>query len=440
MQNQELYSPARLRGLNQRLEPGVLDTHNPVLPGGIGGAGSRAQVIAGLESKVSLLQVAEGGLGRVDGWLGEVSRFLNESSGGNESPLAPTVANRFIEDRLRQIQMITGAVSFGGQALLNGQAGVLGKADGQGLQFVKGSARTQSSEGRGYSVMIERGAQPASLMGTAPLLPTEIKKEGWIGLKEGQNEARYRVHGDEEPKELADGLQACLDQAGLDIQCYLTGDMRLLFLHNQLGSGPRFEGISQKTRLVSPQAGEVVAAQAGRDINGQIGSEPALGKGGFLIGAKGNQRTDGLILYFDGPVAYPGQIVGYVEVAQKGLLVPMDLGQRSTERLSLPAIGPEMLSVGVKNLSGFKNLAQIRAGSSVERRDALKMVLHAQQELESLGEELKWKEEVYVAKAIDLLKQGVTAPSDQADLLGLSQDKAKLMASQLRGLLDVGMG
>ena len=436
MRHNELHNAALLQRINRRLEPGG-DRRPAVIPGGSGPGGVRAQVIAGLESKVSLLQVASGGIKKTQAWLNEMDRFLEEAKSPRaQEPLAPTVANRFIEDRLGQIQMITSAVSFSGQALLNGKSGVLGRADGAGLQFVKGSARTRSSQGRGYPVAIEWGPKSASLMGNAPLNPSEIQKEAWIGFKEGGAEARYKVRGDEQPKELVARLQESVDRAGLDLSVYLTRDMRLLILSNRLGSGPRFEGVSQKTRLISSRAGEGVLAEPGRDINGQIGTEPAQGQGGFLIGAPGNARTDGLKLYYDGEAQYPGQIVGYVEVVQKGLLVPMDLETKEVEILSLPALGPELLAVGIKNPSGFKSLGQIRAGSQVERRDAQKLVAQARGELSDLAEELKWKEEVYVGRATDLLKAGFEPRPTGADLLGLSQDKAKIMASQLRGILD----
>ena len=430
----ELYSSALLKRINQRLEPG-LEIGHPITPGGFGPGGARAQVIAGLEAKVSLLQVAHSGINRIGVWLNEMGSFLAQAQeAGSKDPLAPTVANRFIEDRLLQIKRITEAASFGSQALLNGKSGVLGRAEGAGLQFVRGAASTKSSQGRGYPVAIAQEAKSASLLGATPLLPQEIKRESWIALKEGQSEARYKVRGDEDPKELVAHIQEAIDQAGLDLGCYLTRDMRLLVLSNQLGAGPRFEGISQKTRLLSSLPGEAQLAEPGRDVNGQIGTEPAFGRGGYLIGQKGNPRTDGLTLYFEGEIAYPGQIVGYVEVAQKGLLVPMDLGGQQIEILSLPALGPELLSVGVKNPSGFKSLEQIRAGSNKERKDALKLVNHAKEELKTLGDELKWKEEVYVERAIDLLTSPGPKPAGQ-ELLGLSQAKAKQMAEELGDLL-----
>jgi hypothetical protein len=332
------------------------------------------------------------------------------------------VANRFLEDRLQQIAGITEATSFGSKALLNGKSGVQGEADGPGLQFVRGSSRVISSLGRGYPVAIEEAARPASLMGAASASPSVIAQESAIYLKANGQEARYLVRGDEEPRQLAANLQRCLEEAGLDLSCYLTR-----------GSEPHFEGISLKTRLLSARPGEAVWATPGRDLSGTIGTEPALGKGGYLIGAKGNPRTEGLVLYFDAQVDYPGQVVGYVRVTQSGLLVPLDLGGQEVELLSLPDLGPGQQAVGVRNPSGFRSLSQIRGGSPSERRDAKGLVKRAAGDLAELAEELKWKEQVYVDKAIELLKRGPEAGPKGAELLGLSSDKAQAMARQLKG-------
>ena len=105
----ELYSSALLKRINQRLEPG-LEIGHPITPGGFGPGGARAQVIAGLEAKVSLLQVAHSGINRIGVWLNEMGSFLAQAQeAGSKDPLAPTVANRFIEDRLLQIKRITEA-------------------------------------------------------------------------------------------------------------------------------------------------------------------------------------------------------------------------------------------------------------------------------------------------------------------------------------------
>ena len=428
---QEIYSSQALMGLNRRLGS-TMDLKPEITPGArpVG----RVEVIAGLESKVSLLQVARGGLSRIQTWLEEIRVFLEEDGGGSQLA-APSIANEYVAERLRQISSIVGSVSFSSKILLNGRSGVRGEADGAGLQFVRGSARTLSSVGRGYPVSIDQLARPSSLIGSQPVIPSVIAQERWIALKEGDREARYKVKGNEEPQGLVENLQQAMDEAGLDIRVFLTRDQRLLFLHNQMGSGSQFEGGSQATKLVSGIAGLSIRAMAGQDIKGNLGTETAHGSGSFLVGNRGNPRTEGLIVYYDGPLQYPGQVVGYVQVNQSGILVPLDVGAQEVEMLSLPDLGLATQAIGVSNHSGFKSLAQIRAGSAQERRDGAKLARRAQSDLGELSEELKWKEDVYVDRAMGLLKSDLVATATETQEQQLNAQKAQQMALDLKSMI-----
>jgi len=429
---QELYSSQALMGLNRRLSPGmdvspkIGSTSRPI---------GRVDVITGLESKVSLLQVARGGLNRIQTWLDEIQVFLAENT-EPPSVVAPSVANQYVTERLVQVGAIVSSVSFASKALLNGHAGLRGQAEGTGLQFVRGSARTLSSMGRGYPVCIDQIARASSLMGSQPALPSVIAQERWIAFKEGGREARYKVQGNEAPQGLVDNLQDTLDQAGLEVRVFLTGDQRLLFVHNQVGASPRFEGVSQETKLVSGIPGMSMGAMPGQDIKGSLGTEPAQGRGAFLMGKPENPRTEGLIVYYDGPLAYTGQVVGYVAVQQSGILVPLDIGAQAIEMLSLPDLSLDTQAVGVPNPSGFRSLGQIRAGSTQERKDANKLLQRAQGDVNELLEELKWKEEVYVNQAMNLLRANPVAQQTEKQTEELNAQKAQQMALDLKAMIS----
>jgi len=427
----EIYSSQALKGLNRRIGPGM-DLKPAVLPAArpIG----RVEVITGLESKVSLLQVARGGIGRMSTWLGELQEFLQANQ---ETPqmVAASVANQYVTERLSQLDGVIRSVSFASKILLNGNCGVKGHTEGAGLQFVRGSARTMSSVDQGYSVAIDQLARPAGLVGSQPALPSVIAQERWISLKEGKREARYKVQGDEAPAVLVSNLQQSITEAGLDIRVFLTRDQRLLLLHNQMGSSPSFEGLSQNTRLVSGMAGVSMNAMPGQDIKGSIGTEAAHGSGPFLVGNRSNPRTEGLIVYYDGPLEYRGQVVGYVEVSQNGLMVPLDVGAQEVEMLSLPDLGLNTQAVGVPNPSGFKSLAQIRAGSAQEREDAAKLVSRAQGDLKELSSELTWKEDIYVDRAMGLLKNDPVASAVETEAGHLNAQRAQQMALDLKRML-----
>ena len=147
------------------------------------------------------------------------------------------------------------------------------------------------------------------------------------------------------------------------------------------------------------------------------------------------KRVAGLVLYYGGKIEHPGQIVGYADVTQKGILVPLDATDERKERLSIPAVNPKTLSVGVANQSGFTALEEIKGSSEIERMDSLKLVKNAQQELTDLSEELKWKENTYVDLAIKLLRQGIAPQEAGEELLELRADKATQMAQDLKNML-----
>lgn len=182
------------------------------------------------------------------------------------------------------------------------------------------------------------------------------------------------MRADENPDSLVNNLQQYLVDNNFDISVYCTTDNHLFFRHNQLGSANTFRGMSSHSRLISDVPGRYRDARPGADVMGTIGSEQASGDGGFLIGNRNNPNTDGLVVYFDGMIETPGQIVGSVHVEQNGIRVPVDVSGSKVEILAIPSIQPEMLAVGVSNRSGFTSLKSIRANTVVECRDALKLI------------------------------------------------------------------
>jgi len=260
-----------------------------------------------------------------------------------------------------------------------------------------------------------------------------------ISLAEGSQEIRYRIRPDEDPDSLVAGLQQSLLDHGMDISVYRTTAGHLLFRHNQLGSAPGFKGMSYQTRLVSTIPGRYHQAQEGKDVAGTIASEEAKGDGGYLIGSAGNRRTDGLVVYYDGAIDYPGQIIGYVFVHQNGIRVPLNLSGSQTEILSLPALQPEVLATGVSNRSGFLSLESIRASTVFECRDALKLIMWSMTYLDYLGEELRKKENNYVNRAVELLRSTMTRETASEEMVVISKEKAQAMASQLKTMLTPAM-
>ncbi|MBC8478446.1 hypothetical protein H8D51_02770, partial [bacterium] len=163
------------------------------------------------------------------------------------------------------------------------------------------------------------------------------------------------------------------------------------------------------------------------------------GEGGFLTGNSGNLHTDGLVVYYDGMIETPGQIVGSVHVEQNGIRVPVDLSGSKVEILAIPSIQPEILAAGISNRSGFTSLKSIRANTVLECRDALELIGWSLTYLDYLLQELKHNENNFVDRAVDLLRSTMRSQSAGEEILYLSRDKAKSMVDELKGMLTPDM-
>lgn len=396
----------------------------------------RFSVIGKLENTVSMLQTARINIEKIKSWLVEMKEFLEkEQSRTNWARVPASVINNFLSDRLTCIKVTAETVSFQGKLLLNGSSGVLGNTTGDNLRFIRGSAKVVTSPETGYPVIVYQVPKPAMLIGSGDLNPQILKHEKLLAFSSGSREVRYRIKEDETPEKLIVNLQKSLAEHGLDISVFRTKDNHLLFRHNQLGSRSTFQGMSYNTHIISEKPGEFKAAEPGVDISGTFGSENAHGDGGFLIGDKGNNKTDGLVVFFDGDINYSGQIVGYVQIKQNGVLVPLDSSESRMEILSIPSVKPMVLSAGVSNGSGFSDLSVIRGNTEFECRDSIRMILWSMTYLEYLLDELKWKEKIYVDRAVELLRSTIKPQSAGEEMLYLSKDKAKDMVNQLKSML-----
>ncbi|PCI22435.1 MAG: hypothetical protein COB67_13410 [SAR324 cluster bacterium] len=429
---------AQQTGGSRRLDPslresgGMIPKVNP-LPDNMGAI----SVIGKLESSVSRIQVAQKTLGDLAEILERMSEFMETKGLGNIQGIESfDVVNNYLRQELDHFQEVAYACNFQGQGVLNGEIGLIGKSSNKDLRFVRGSARVISSGTPGYPVTIYQEAKPGSLIGQLPLDREILKRETDIAFVEGNQQVHYRVRKDEDPESLIRNLQECLFNHGLDIRVTKTEDGRLYFIHNQLGRENNFYGISLNTKLISHTPGEPMQAKPGRDIKGTIGREQARGVGGFLIGNRGNPQTDGLILHYDGKIKFPGEIIGYIQVKQNGLFIPVDQTGEKTEVLSIPSLSPQYQAIGVSNASAFSNLDSIRADNREQSRDSLKLILWAIADLKQLREELCSEEDRFVNRTIELLQGSIRPLTASSEILEFSKDKAGEMADQLKSMLS----
>ncbi|MDH5560582.1 MAG: hypothetical protein OEY59_06960, partial [Deltaproteobacteria bacterium] len=425
---------------NLKLDPALgLNRGDPLMrkTDPLSGEEGRYQVIGKLENNVSRLQIARHNLTRINRWLFEMRDFLKDLWNQEVDQEVPaSVVDHFLLERIAQVRMNAEAASFQGKALLNGKSGVIGRVTGQGLYFVRGSARALSSADPGYVVSISQAASPPKITGTEPLSTKTLAKENLIAIWDGETEFRYKIRPDETPDSLVLNLKNKLAAKGMEVSIDKTDDEKLRLVHHQLGSRPGLKGASMNTRILSQVPGQFLTAEPGLDIAGSIGKEPAQGKGGFLMGKKGNKRTDGIVIYYPGAIHYPGQVVGYCHIKQNGMFVPLDIKEDRAEILSLPSLLPKELAVGVANLSGYMNLSEIKGESAQEKRDALKLIIWTIEELSYLNDELQWKEDYYVELAVKLLKKGPGSNDANDDILHLSKEKAEEMVKQLKNMIE----
>lgn len=395
----------------------------------------KVTAVGKLEGAVSMLQVAKASVKKIRLTLEEMQEFLKREADG-EKDVPSSVINKHLTERITQAERHAMAASFQGRALLNGRSGIIARVNGEGLRFVKGSARCKSSQVGGYPVSIEQEGKPASLVGSERINEALLSEESLIAVSEGEQEVRYKLQRGESLESLTFNLQQSLWMGGLDVSVFISRDQRLVLMHNQLGSKHSFKAKSLTTRMLSPAAGYYKDSEPGQDVLGKIAGEAAMGEGGFLTGNPGNPRTDGLTLHYEGKPQYLGEIIGYVEIEQRGIIVPLEVTQRRQEILSLPSLMPEVLGLGAGNRSGIKSLQEIKGASWQERVDSQKVIHKALTELEAFKKELGWKEDAYVHRAIELLKAGSSHVGRPEDLMSLSKDKATQMAGELKGMLN----
>ena len=396
----------------------------------------RFETIGQLETGVSLIQATQKNVEKISFWLQEIGNFIHDINGSRTPATVPkSVINKYIGDRLALVEDLASNASFQGRKLLNGDCGIKAEVIGENLRFVRGSARVLSSQESGYAVAVYQAPKPSILTGHSQLMQNEIDREELIYLSDDIQEIKYKIKKDETAESLVKHLREFLLDQNLDIEVFRTGDNRLFFRHNQLGSKIRFRGMSYKTRIISSHPGQYEFSMPGVDIAGTIGSESAHGDGGFLVGDRNNKHTDGLVFFYDGAVDYPGQVVGHVHVKQNGITVPLEPSCKTVEMLSIPSIKPELLAVGLTTRSGFSDLASINTDNETEQKDALKMVLWSIVYLDYLSKELKQKENDYVNRTIQLLKGSMVNSSVREDEFYLSKEKAGAMVEQIKEML-----
>ncbi len=367
--------------------------------------GGLDRAIQASEQAISIVTGAQSGLARISKFLADLSRAVRLSldGPGKESEELRQEVTRL----LREIDRIAADTRFGDLGLLDDSLMYSGEASGAGLTFVSASPNVVSSPPEGYPVTIRSPARRASLVGDQPLTGELLRRPLDLCVAQGGKSVTYRAGPGAAFEEVVLGFGEHLQRRGLDLTVEGTSERRLRVTHSNWGEGHRFTAESSVPGVLSRKDGSARTADDGRDVDGRINGEPALGLGEFLTGAAGNRTTDGLVVAYTGvpDTAVPeegspalhghprritdGVEVGRIILVQRALTFRFGSAEQNVVSLQLGSARTDALGSGVANVSGFAALGEICGDSGQQRKDALAVIAHAMDEIGGKEETLK---------------------------------------------------
>ncbi len=196
--------------------------------------------------------------------------------------------------------------------------GLSGGSDNSQVQFVQATAKTKSTSGTGYSVVITQpGTQSSGAAGTAgtagasSTAPETLTFGG--GLFGSPVKLTLPVGSS-----LQDTANLINTSSSVNAQVYASIDSsnHLVLSSQRFGAGTGFTVSSDAAADgTNSGVGTSLTVTAGQDVAGTINGEAATGTGRTLTGNSGNATTEGLQLLVSATAATPaGQSLGHVTV------------------------------------------------------------------------------------------------------------------------------
>ena len=351
------------------------------------------QAIKNSEISISMIQTAESALNEVNTLLVNMRQLsIHAANEGANDAVMLQADQQEIENSMETIDRIASNTQFGTKILLDGSNGVNGTASGKGLEFVKGSIKTRASENQGYSAVITRKAEQASLEGSQELTNEIIQNGETLTLTEGGKTVSYTTKELDTIQTSVQNLAAAARKSGLDMNVSLTDDNRISIRHNKYGSDYTFQAASTTEGILSDGPGQLKAASAGQDLAGTLNGELAIGKGQTMTGVTGNATTEGLQVRFrgniDGELPDEGAQVGYVNVTQNALTFQVGANRNQTVGVALRNTAADQVARGVNNSSGFDSLADINVTSDQGAQDSIAVLDSAINEVSQMRADL----------------------------------------------------
>jgi len=445
---------------------------------------------------VSLMQTAEGSLNEVSGILIRLRQLSTHAQ--NEAVNDPQMlaADQMeIEQLLRTVDRISQNTQFGSHTLLDGSMGANGVTVGDHLRFVSANPQTPPSPESGWEVDIHQVATRASKEGAVPITVDNIADGAFMVISEGGKNATIDTREGQmskdiqqiventrkdpsrfPPEEMAASIRSivvfniknAITESGLDVHVLETPNKTLLVRHNQFGDEFSFSVTSSVPGILSDEANVAQLSNTGKNVEGMINKEVALGKGQMLTALEGTSaagvtveygRSIGLkeIPVYDDVGARigtefiqetneevvggsdSGKIEGYVHISQQSKEFQVGPDSGINPSFSFINVRTKNLGHGVVNDSNFKSLSDIDVRSLQGARDAAKLVDRVIEEISVARGELGAFQKNAVESNLNSLKiaeenitqaESVIRDSDMAEEMSkLTGDQIMLQAS-----------
>ena len=445
---------------------------------------------------VSLMQTAEGSLNEVSGILIRLRQLSTHAQ--NEAVNDPQMlaADQMeIEQLLRTVDRISQNTQFGSHTLLDGSMGANGVTVGDHLRFVSANPQTPPSPESGWEVDIHQVATRASKEGAVPITVDNIADGAFMVISEGGKNATIDTREGQmskdiqqiventrkdpsrfPPEEMAASIRSivvfniknAITESGLDVHVLETPNKTLLVRHNQFGDEFSFSLTSSVPGILSDEANVAQLSNTGKNVEGMINKEVALGKGQMLTALEGTSaagvtveygRSIGLkeIPVYDDVGARigtefiqetneevvggsdSGKIEGYVHISQQSKEFQVGPDSGINPSFSFINVRTKNLGHGVVNDSNFKSLSDIDVRSLQGARDAAKLVDKVIEEIAVARGELGAFQKNAVESNLNSLKiaeenitqaESVIRDSDMAEEMSkLTGDQIMLQAS-----------
>ena len=249
------------------------------------------------------------------------------------------------------IDRISQNTEFGGKRLLDGSMGANGTTVGDFLRFVSAEATTSATPEQGWKIDIQQIATRARKSGTVAIDVKNIRNGLQILLNEGGRSISLNTGDGQLGRDIEQILQNVdqdpvrfpaaemsteirglvvytlnqeITENGLNLQVMETPDNKLYVQHTDFGDSSSFSVTSSVAGILSAEANIAQTAERGKNVEGTINGEIALGEGQLLTTLNGMEAA-GITIKYDKELGFnevpvldeAGVKIGTKLVAQK---------------------------------------------------------------------------------------------------------------------------